>query len=89
MRRRERIENSVIPLAEAQVTDVKRMADLGRVDAVLAMQAVKARVDAALRLIDARNAEAAAADTVRRWVGPRSVRPASNPTNTLIGEDRP
>lgn len=87
-RRRRAIEESVIPLADAQLADVGRMADLGRMEPVIALQAVKTRHEAALRLIDARIAEASAADLLRRWIGPSDAGRADAPSDQGIGDER-
>jgi len=67
---REAIEHRVIPLALEQAEDVRRVASMGRVDAMLQLQAIDAQHEARLRLIDARAAEAIAAVRIQALLGP-------------------
>lgn len=72
---REVIETRVIPLADEQEADVRRVAELGRVDALLLLQAIKSQHDAKVRLIDARAAESIGAIRLDELFGPPIAEP--------------
>ena len=64
------IESSVVPLADEQEADVRRVAALGRVDPLLLLESLQALHAAKLRLIDARASEAIGAIRVDELIGP-------------------
>lgn len=64
------IETDVAPLADAQEEDVRRVAELGRVEPLLFLESLKAQHLAKLRLIDARAAESIGAARLDELVGP-------------------
>lgn len=72
---REAIESRVLPLADEQEADVRRVAELGRVDPLLLLQAVKSRDEAKARLVDALAAEAVGAIRLDELLGPPGPRP--------------
>lgn len=75
---REAVESQVVPLADEQDADVRRIAELGRVDPLLLLEAIKARHEAKLRLVDARADEALAAIRLEELVGPpTATKPSS------------
>jgi outer membrane protein, heavy metal efflux system len=79
---REAVETTVVPLADEQETDARRVASLGRVDPLLLLESLKTQHEARLRLIDARAAESIGAVRVAELVGPvpsRSGTPSTNP----------
>jgi len=70
------IEASVVPLADEQEADVRRVAVLGRVDPLLLLESLKAQYAAKLRLIDARATESIGAVRVDELIGPPTPPPA-------------
>ncbi|MDI1289785.1 MAG: TolC family protein, partial [bacterium] len=64
------IESSVVPLADEQEADVRRVAALGRVDPLLLLESLQTLHAAKLRLIDARASEAIGAIRVDELIGP-------------------
>lgn len=76
---REAVEARVLPLAEEQDAQVQRLAELGRVDPLLFLQAIRAQHDAKVRLIDARAAEAVGAIRLDELIGPPPRPPADPP----------
>jgi len=75
------VESSVVPLADEQEADVRRVAELGRVDPLLMLESLKALHAAKLRLIDASASEAIGAIRVDELIGP----PASPPVPATSG----
>lgn len=81
------IESSVVPLADEQEADVRRVAALGRVDPLLLLESLKTRYAAKIRLVDARACESIGAVRLDELMGPpiaklpESITPAS-PTTT-------
>lgn len=73
---REAVESRVLPLADEQDADVRRVAELGRVDPLLLLQAIKSQYDAKVRLVDARAAEAIGGIRLEELIGPPA--PASS-----------
>lgn len=66
---REVIESTVVPLADEQETDARRVAELGRVEPLLLLESLKTQHDARLRLIDARVAESVGAARLAELIG--------------------
>jgi len=64
------IESSVVPLADEQEIDVRRVAALGRVDPLLLLESLKTRHAAKLRLIEALAAESTGAIRIDELIGP-------------------
>ncbi|MFM9995370.1 MAG: TolC family protein [Phycisphaerales bacterium] len=67
---REAVESRVLPLADEQDSDVRRIAELGRVDPLLLLQGIRSRHDAKVRLVDARAAESIGAVRLDELIGP-------------------
>jgi hypothetical protein len=67
---REAVEARLLPLADENEADVLRIAELGRVDPLLLLQAVRSQYEAKLRLIDARVAESIGAIRFDELLGP-------------------
>jgi cobalt-zinc-cadmium efflux system outer membrane protein len=67
---REAVESRVLPLADEQDSDVRRVAELGRVDPLLLLQAIEAQYDAKVRLVESRATEAISAVRLDELVGP-------------------
>lgn len=67
---REAVESRVLPLADEQDADVRRVAELGRVDPFLLLQAIRSQYDAKVRLVDARAAEALGGIRLDELIGP-------------------
>lgn len=67
---REAVETGVLPLADEQDAEVRRVAELGRVDSLLLLQAIKSQYDAKARLIDARAEEAIGGVRLDELIGP-------------------
>ncbi|MFN0133960.1 MAG: TolC family protein [Phycisphaerales bacterium] len=74
---REAVESRVLPLADEQDADVRRVAELGRVDPLLLLQAIKSQYDAKVRLVDARAAEAIGGIRLDELIGPPAPPPSS------------
>ena len=74
------VESSVVPLADEQEADVRRVAELGRVDPLLLLESLKTLHAAKLRLIDARATEAIGAIRVDELIGPPVPPPLPMPT---------
>jgi cobalt-zinc-cadmium efflux system outer membrane protein len=64
------LDQTLIPLADQQLADVRRLADLGELDPLLLLETIVRTHDAKLRLIQARLAEASAAIALRNLLGP-------------------
>lgn len=67
---RQAVESTLIPLADEQEADARRIAELGEFDPLLILQSLTAQRDAKARLIDARAAEAIAAVQQSFLIGP-------------------
>lgn len=81
---RESIESRVLPLADEQDADVRRVAELGRVDPLVTLQTIKSQYAAKVRLVDAKLAEAIGAIRIDELVGPVRKAPTvqdSKPTD--------
>lgn len=72
---RELIESSVVPLADAQEADVRRIAGLGRVDPLLLLESLKTQYAAKVRLVEARVAESVGAVRLDELIGPPNPKP--------------
>lgn len=64
------IESSVIPLADEQEADVRRIAALGRVDPLMLLEAIKARHAAKVRIVEAMATESMGAIRMDMLIGP-------------------
>ncbi|MBM4107840.1 MAG: TolC family protein [Phycisphaerae bacterium] len=67
---REAVETSVLPLADEQWAEARRAAELGRVDPLLQLQAIRSFHEARIRLVDALAAEALGAIEIEELRGP-------------------
>ncbi len=76
---RELIETSVVPLADEQGSDVRRVAALGRVDPLLLLESLKTQHAAKVRLVDARAAESIGAVRLDELIGPPIASAAQPP----------
>ncbi|MBX9735360.1 MAG: TolC family protein [Phycisphaerales bacterium] len=76
---RELIEATVVPLADEQEADVRRVAVLGRVDPLLLLEALKTQHAAKVRLVDARAAESIGAVRLDELIGPPIASAAQPP----------
>lgn len=74
--RRELIESRVVPLADAQEADLRRTAELGRVDPLLLLESFKSQHAAKNRLVEARAAESIGAVRLDELLGPPLPEPA-------------
>jgi hypothetical protein len=70
----------LVPLADEQIADIKRIAELGRVDALLLLQALKSEQEAKLKLVDAHAAESLAAIRLDELAGPPQPHSPTAPT---------
>jgi len=77
---REAVESCVLPLADEQDADVRRVAELGRVDPLLLLQAIKSQYDTKARLVDARAAEAIGGIRLDELIGPPAPTSSSKVT---------
>lgn len=83
------VESSVVPLADEQEADVRRIAALGRVDALLLLQSLTTQHAAKVRLVEARANESIGAVRLDELIGPpvwplAQPRSPLPPTNTLV-----
>ncbi len=85
---REAVETHLLPLADEQDAEVRRVAELGRVDPLLLLQATQSQYDAKVRLVDARSAEAIGAIRLDELIGPPPHEP-STPDPTRPPGGRP
>lgn len=76
---RELVERELIPLAARQLTEAKELARLAQFDAILLLEALRARYEAAQTLLQARVEEAQARVRLAELVGP-TYAPISAPT---------
>ncbi|MCA9284201.1 MAG: TolC family protein [Phycisphaerales bacterium] len=67
---REAVEQLLVPLAEAQLADQRHLAELGELDALLALDAAVRALETKSRLVDARLAEAQAQNRIIELLGP-------------------
>lgn len=67
---REAIEYRVLPLADEQDAEARRVAELGRVDPLLLLQSIRSQHEAKARLVDARVEEAIGAIMLEELIGP-------------------
>lgn len=67
---RESVEMRVLPLADEQDAEVRRVAKIGHVDPLLLLRAIQSQADAKMRLLDARAAESTGAIQLDELVGP-------------------
>lgn len=67
---RRKVESTLIPLADEQEADARRIAELGEFDPLLLLQSLTAQRDAKARLIDARAAESIGAVRQSFLIGP-------------------
>jgi cobalt-zinc-cadmium efflux system outer membrane protein len=74
---RQAIESHVLPLADEQDAEVRRVAELGRVDPLLRLQAMKSQYEARLRLVEARAAESIEAIRLDALIGPSAPDPSA------------
>jgi hypothetical protein len=64
------VESSVVPLADEQEADVRRVAGLGRVDPLLLLESLKTQYAAKVRLVEARASESIGAVRLDELIGP-------------------
>lgn len=64
------LERDLLPIVDRQNEEVRRSAELGRVDPLLLLETLRSRYDARLRTIDARAAESTAIAHIDELVGP-------------------
>lgn len=67
---RELVESTVVPLAEEQEADVRRVAALGRVDPLLLLESLNTQHAAKVRLVEARTRESIGAVRLDELIGP-------------------
>jgi cobalt-zinc-cadmium efflux system outer membrane protein len=67
---RELVESTVVPLADEQEADVRRIAALGRVDPLLLLESLNTSHAARVRLVDARSTESIGAVRLDELIGP-------------------
>jgi len=79
---RELIERVVVPLADEQEADVRKVAALGRVDALLLLGSLNTKYSAKIRLIDARASESIMAVRLDELMGPPSA--STTPMISLV-----
>ncbi len=64
------VESSVVPLADEQEADVRRVAALGRVDPLLLLESLKTQYAAKVRLVEAKASESIGAVRLDELIGP-------------------
>jgi outer membrane protein, heavy metal efflux system len=87
------IESSVVPLADEQEAEVRRVASLGRVDPLLLLESLKTLYAAKVRLVEARAAESVGAARLDELIGPpsptslrHSIAPPLTPQSNAEGQ---
>lgn len=70
------VESSVVPLADEQEADVRRVAALGRVDPLLLLESLKTQYAAKVRLVEAKASESIGAVRLDELIGPPLPKPA-------------
>lgn len=70
---RQLVESSVLPLAEEQDADVRRVAELGRLEPLMLLASLQSLHDARVRAIEARAAESMAIVQIGAVLGPVSL----------------
>lgn len=70
---RQSIEHDLLPLAEAQIADERRIAELGELNVLLTLESIVRVHETKVRLIDARLAEAQAAFDLQALLGPEPI----------------
>lgn len=83
---RRRLDDTIIPLLDQQIEDVRRVAELGDVDALLFMETLERQRDVRLALVDATLDEAIAAIRIDALRGPN---PADLPPSDATAGDQP
>lgn len=73
---REMIESELLPLAEAQINDERRIAELGELNVLLTLESVVRAHDTKSQLVSARLAEAEAGYAVLELLGPNPIAPS-------------
>jgi cobalt-zinc-cadmium efflux system outer membrane protein len=88
---REAVERNVLPLADEQDADVRRVAKLGRVDPLMLLQSIRSRQEAKLQLVNAVAAEAIGAVRLDELIGPPQphVDPGHADPRTASSDDAP
>jgi cobalt-zinc-cadmium efflux system outer membrane protein len=76
---REDLEATVVPLADRQFEDARRLAELGELDPLVLLESVVRGYDTRLSLIDARLSESQAAVAIDEIVGPPARQSAVEP----------
>jgi cobalt-zinc-cadmium efflux system outer membrane protein len=71
---REDLESSVVPLADRQLEDARRLAELGELDPLVLLESLVRGYETQLSLIDARLSESQAAVAIDEIVGPPATR---------------
>lgn len=69
------LEDNLLPLVDRQDEEVRRSAQLGRVDPLLLLESLRSRYDARLRAIDARASESRAVAQIDELIGPPAPPP--------------
>lgn len=69
------VESSVVPLADEQEADVRRVAALGRIDPLLLLESLKTQYAAKVRLVEAKAAESIGAVRLDELIGPPICKP--------------
>jgi outer membrane protein TolC len=67
---RAQLEQALVPLVEDQARDAQRLLELGEFDVLVQLESLQRLLDAKLRLIEAREAEAGAATGLAALLGP-------------------
>ena len=80
---REALESRVVPLADQQDAEVRRVAELGRFDPLLVLTAINAQYSAKLQLTGARECESIGAVRLDELIGP-PVPAASRVVDTSV-----
>lgn len=67
---RRELEGTLVPLADVQYEEVRRVAQMGEVDALVLLESIKAQREAKLKVLEARLAEQLASVRVEEVAGP-------------------
>ena len=77
------LSTKVAPLIDQQITDIKKLIDLGELDVLLLQDVLERSFKTRTAILDAAVAQAIANDSIQSLLAPQSVtRPAPRPTET-------
>lgn len=81
-RRRQTLENEIVPLVDAQYTDIRQVARLGEVNTLVLLESLTRQQEVKVWLVEAVRDEALAAIDLDELIGPPASPPTSTPPST-------